>query len=64
MHAYPASVAIALTAAEVRFTVPDGTAQEGRMEPGQVLLTPAGEHLPENLGDRPFELLRVEFKGA
>jgi hypothetical protein len=25
--------------------------------------TPAGKHLPENIGDQPFELILVELKG-
>ena len=64
MHSHPASVAISLTASDVRFTFPDRTAQEVHMDPGQVMLTPAGDHLPENLADRPFEVLLVELKGA
>lgn len=64
MHSHPAAVAISLTASHVRFTFPDGTTQEVRMDPGQVMLTPAGDHLPENLADEPFEILLVELKGA
>jgi quercetin dioxygenase-like cupin family protein len=64
MHSHPAAVAIALTPAHVRFTFPDGTTQELQMEGGQTVLTPAGDHLPENLTDRPFELILVELKGA
>jgi len=26
------------------------------------LWTPAGKHLPENTGDKPFELILVEMK--
>jgi quercetin dioxygenase-like cupin family protein len=61
-HGHPASVAICLTDADVRFTRPDGTSEERRMKAGQVVTTPAEEHLPENLGDRPFEILLVELK--
>jgi hypothetical protein len=25
-------------------------------------MTPAGEHLPENVGDKPMELILVELK--
>jgi quercetin dioxygenase-like cupin family protein len=64
MHSHPAAVAIAVTPSHVRFSFPDGTAQEMHLEPGQVVLTPAGDHLPENLADEPFEVLLVELKGA
>ena len=64
MHSHPAGIAIAITSAHVRFTFPDQTSQEMHMEPGQVMLTPAGDHLPENLTDQPFEILLVELKGA
>jgi len=62
MHGHPAAVAVCLTDAHVRFTRPDGTSEERRVKAGQVLSTPAEEHLPENLGDRPFEILLVELK--
>jgi quercetin dioxygenase-like cupin family protein len=62
MHGHPTAVAICLTDAHVRFTRPDGTSEEQRVKAGQVLSTPAEEHLPENLGDRPFEILLVELK--
>jgi quercetin dioxygenase-like cupin family protein len=62
MHGHPAAVGICLTDAHVRFTRPDGTTEERRVKAGQVLSTPAEEHLPENLGDRPFEILLVELK--
>ena len=32
------------------------------MKAGQVLNFPALDHLPENLGDQPFELVAVELK--
>ena len=64
MHAHPASVVIALTSADVRFTLPDGTTQDAHFEAGQVVLGPGHEHLPENLSDQPFEILQIEFKDA
>ena len=30
---------------------------------GEVQMTPAGLHLPENVGDKPMELILVELKG-
>jgi quercetin dioxygenase-like cupin family protein len=64
MHAHPATVVIALTPADVRFTLPDGTTQEAHFAAGQVLVGPPHEHLPENLSDQPFELLPIELKDA
>jgi hypothetical protein len=32
------------------------------VKPGQAQFTPAGKHLPENVGDKPFELVLVELK--
>jgi quercetin dioxygenase-like cupin family protein len=62
MHGHPASVAVCLTDAHFKFTSPDGTTEDRRVKAGEVLSTPPGDHLPENLGDRPFELLLVELK--
>jgi quercetin dioxygenase-like cupin family protein len=62
MHSHPDAVAILLTAAHIRFTFPDGTTQEIQGQPGQVLWTDAGPHLPENLTDTPFEVILVELK--
>jgi len=62
MHGHPAAVAICLTDAQVKFTRPDGKSEEQRVKAGQVLSTPAEDHLPENLGDRPFEIILVELK--
>jgi len=31
---------------------------------GQVLWTPAGKHLPANIGDKPFSLILVEMKNT
>ena len=62
MHGHPASVAICLADAHVRFTMPDGTTEEMHAKAGEVLPTPAGDHLPENIGTRPFEIVLVELK--
>ena len=64
MHSHPEAVVVALTPVHVRFAFPDGTAQEVHAEAGQVLRTPAGDHLPENLVDQPFEVVMVELKGT
>jgi quercetin dioxygenase-like cupin family protein len=62
MHYHPASVAVFLTDAQARFTTPDGKTQEPPVKAGDVQWTKAGKHLPENLGDKPFEVILVELK--
>jgi len=62
MHEHPDAVAIFLTDADSKFTFPDGTTQENKPTAGMTLWTPAGKHLPENVGDKPFELILVEMK--
>lgn len=64
MHSHPAHIAVLLTDVRMRFTVPDGTAEEIQASAGQVLVLPGGDHLPENLGDAPFEGLLIELKGS
>ncbi len=62
MHTHGPHVAIFLTDSSVRMTLPDGTSSEVTGEAGATLWTDANEHLPENLSDKPFELVLVELK--
>jgi quercetin dioxygenase-like cupin family protein len=62
MHHHPANVAVFLTDGQTRFTMPDGKTQDAPVKAGSVQWSKAGEHLPENLGDQPFELILVELK--
>jgi quercetin dioxygenase-like cupin family protein len=62
MHHHPANVAIFLTDGQTRFTLPDGKTQDVPLKAGTVQWSEAGKHLPENLGDKPFELIVVELK--
>ena len=62
MHYHPAGVAILMTDSDIRFTTPDGKTEERKGKAGQVMEAPAGKHLPENLGDKPFEVILVELK--
>jgi quercetin dioxygenase-like cupin family protein len=62
MHHHPNSVAVFLTDGQSRFTLPGGKTQDAPMKAGVVQWTEAGEHLPENVGDKPFELVLVELK--
>jgi quercetin dioxygenase-like cupin family protein len=62
MHRHPNAVAVFVTDVNVKFTLPDGTTQNVNSKAGETLWTPAITHLPENLGDQPFELILVELK--
>ncbi len=62
MHYHPAGVAVFLTDQRVQFTLPDGQTVEVEAQAGEVLWTEAGSHLPQNLSDRPLELILVEIK--
>ncbi len=63
MHGHPRSLGVALTDVHVRFTFPDGGTEEARFNAGDAAWFPETEHLPENLGDQPVEMIFVEFKG-
>jgi quercetin dioxygenase-like cupin family protein len=63
MHEHPASVAVFLTDGQVKFTTPDGKSREVPAKAGSTQWEPGGKHLPENIGDKPFELILVELKG-
>lgn len=62
MHGHPASVAIFMTDGECRFTFPDGTTEDHSMKAGQTMFMPPMQHLPENTGTQPFEVIVVELK--
>ena len=62
MHEHPNAVAVFLSDLKVKFTFPDGKVQEVVRKTGETLWTPAGKHLPENVGDKSYELILVELK--
>jgi quercetin dioxygenase-like cupin family protein len=62
MHSHPPMVAIFLTDQHSRHTYPDGKSEEMRGKAGEVRYMDAWEHNPENLSDKPFELIGVELK--
>ena len=61
-RSHPATVAIFLNDARFRFTYPDGKTEDGTATAGQVMHFDALEHLPENTGDTPFDVIAVELK--
>lgn len=64
MHQHPESIAVALSAASVRFTLPDGKTQDSELASEAALYMPAGSHSPANIGKSSFRVIQVEFKAA
>lgn len=64
MHSHPNSVVVYLTDGSIRMHTPDGKTQDTTGKMGETLYTAAGVHNPENIGDKPFEAVLVELKGA
>jgi beta-alanine degradation protein BauB len=62
MHAHPASIAVCLVDCRVRMTYPDGRTEERDMRAGQTYFSEPEEHLPENLTDKPIEVIVIELK--
>ena len=62
LHEHPNSIAVFLTDGKIKFTLADGTSQERDVKAGQSVWNPAGKHLPENMGDKPFEVILIEMK--
>jgi hypothetical protein len=72
-HAAPGGVIVTLTDQDARVTGPDGSTRELHFKAGQArwsIATPGADrssysaHAEENLGDRPFELIRIDPKVA
>ena len=62
MHVHPANVAVFMTDGQVRFTLPDGKAVDAQAKAGEAQWSAGDTHLPENTGDKPFEVILVELK--
>jgi quercetin dioxygenase-like cupin family protein len=62
MHEHPNAIAVFLEDGHMKFTLPDGKTQDVNVKAGDSKWTPAGKHLPENQGDKPFEVVLVELK--
>jgi quercetin dioxygenase-like cupin family protein len=62
MHYHPDSVAVNLNDDKIRMTTPDGKSQATPAKAGSASWAPAGSHLPQNVGDKPFEVVLVELK--
>ena len=64
MHDHPDAIIVALSAAKVRFTLPDGKSEESSLANDSAMYTPAGKHSPANIGTSAVSALVIEFKGA
>jgi quercetin dioxygenase-like cupin family protein len=62
MHSHPESIAVFLTDIHAKFTYPDGRAEDINANAGSVQHMDAFIHLPESVGDKPFEVIAVELK--
>ncbi len=62
MHSHPAVVAIALTSAKVKFTLPGGQTMEAELEPGHAMYMDATDHATENVGPNAIRVILVEIK--
>jgi len=62
MHEHPDAVAIFITDVNGKFTFSDGKSEAVTSKAGETRFTPAIVHLPENVGDKPFEVILVELK--
>ncbi len=63
MHSHPASVAVYLTDGTAHFTFPDGKTMDPKVKAGEASYYAPSTHLPENRGDKPFDLILIELKG-
>ncbi len=62
MHEHPAGVAVFLTDNHANFPLADGKTVERSWKAGETRWNPAEKHAPENLSDKPLELILVELK--
>jgi hypothetical protein len=62
MHRHPVTIAIFLNNATFRIAYPDGRSENGTARAGDVMHLGELEHLPENTGQEPFEVITVELK--
>jgi len=62
MHSHPDSVAVFLEDQKSKMTHPDGKSEEVSGKKGDAVFSPAGAHLPENIGSGPIDVILVELK--
>jgi quercetin dioxygenase-like cupin family protein len=62
MHSHPNAVAVFLADAKTKMTMPDGKSEEMLSKAGEVMWTPAGSHLPQNISGTANQVVLVELK--
>ena len=62
MHSHPAGAAVFTSDGKGKFTYPDGKSEAFTSKSGEARYTPAVTHLPENTGDKAFDVIIVELK--
>lgn len=62
MHSHPNATAAFLTDMQSKFTMPDGKTEMMSAKAGEAKSNPAVTHSPENMSDKPMDLVLVEFK--
>jgi quercetin dioxygenase-like cupin family protein len=62
MHKHPRGVAFFVSDYEATFTLPDGSVVNVSGKGGSTIWTEEAQHLPENVGKHPMEVIQVEFK--
>jgi quercetin dioxygenase-like cupin family protein len=62
MHSHPNAVAVYLNDGMTRMTTPDGKSEDIAAKAGAARWTPAGNHLPQNVGSQPSQVVLVELK--
>jgi quercetin dioxygenase-like cupin family protein len=63
MHSHPNTVAVFVSDTKGKFTFPDGKSEDFNAKAGDVIWNDARVHLPENTGDKAFDVVLVELKG-
>ena len=62
-HAHPNAVLYALSSFRRRITFADGTRRERSFKPGDVMWLTRENHIGENVGTTPTDVLLIELKG-
>ena len=62
MHSHPNATAVFLTDMQSRFTMPDGKTEMMSAKAGETKSNPAVTNSPENMSDKPMDLVLVEMK--
>jgi quercetin dioxygenase-like cupin family protein len=62
MHSHPDAVIVFLEDQKAKMTHPDGKSEDVSGKKGDAVFSPAGAHLPENIGSGPIDVILVELK--